>query len=72
MIANRKLASKAYGAPYAKNHRFRFSGNGDFGLLGSIPNPQHCKFFAGCASSGCFEVLRFNLYENEYVMSIRC
>lgn len=30
-----------------------------FGLLGSIPNPQHCKFFAGYASSGCFKVLRF-------------
>lgn len=43
-----------------------------FGLLGSIPNPQHCKFFAGYASSGCFEVLRFNHYEYECVMLIRC
>ena len=55
-----------------KNTVSDFFGSGVFGLLGSFPIPQHCKFFVGYATSGCFEVLRFNPYENEYVMSIRC
>ena len=33
---------------------------------------QHCKFFAGYASSGRFEVLRFNPCINDNIMLIRC
>ena len=33
---------------------------------------QHCKFFAGYASSGCCGVLYFNPCENDCVMLIKC
>ena len=68
-----KMASSAYGAPYAKKIPFPISPETVFfGLLGSIPIPQYCKFFAGYASCGCLEVLRFNPHENECVMLILC
>lgn len=68
-----KMASSAYGAPYAKKTPFPISSEAVFfNLLGSIPIPQHCKFFAGYASSGCFGALHFNPYINECVMLIRC
>ena len=54
------MASRAYGAPYAKKHRFQFHRNRCFSTCWEASQSlQHCKFFAGYASSGRFEVLRF-------------
>ena len=55
-----------------KNTVSDFFGSGVFGLLGSFPIPQHCKFFAGYASSGRFDVLRFNACINDDIMLIEC
>ena len=58
MIANRKLASKAYGAPYAKKHFFRFLRKKCFSTCWEASQSlQHCKFFAGYAFTERFEVL---------------